>query len=94
MGVINPDEHCFLYSPCDVLGLPTHCGKAAQFDGMTYGVGMVINEGGGPKMFLVSIPKGPTSFPNVLPSGPKMVTLVSVDNTSFVGDVILVPGGY
>ena len=43
-------------------------------------------------MFLVAVPKGPTSFTNVLHSASQMVILISVNNTSFVGDVILVLG--
>ena len=94
LGVINPDERCFLYSPSDALGLPTHYGETVQSDEVTCSVAMVINWEGGPKMFLLSVPKGPTSFTDVLHHASWIVTLISVDNTSFVGDVILVLWGY
>ena len=45
-------------------------------------------------MLLVSVPKGPTSLTNILHSASQMVTLISVDNISFVSDVVLVLGGY
>ena len=79
-GVIDFDEHGLLYGPSDALGLPIHYGEAFKFDGMTCGVGMIINGGGGSKMFLVSVPKGPTSFINVVYYASQMVTLVSLDD--------------
>ena len=56
--------------------------KLSSFDGMTSGEGMVIGGGGGPEVF----PQIPTSFTNILHCASWMVTLVSVDDTSFVGD--------
>ena len=53
----------FLYSPGDVPGFNIHYGQTSQFDGMTHGAGMDINGGGGPKMFLVFVPKYPNSSP-------------------------------
>ena len=52
---------------------------------------MVIDGGGGSKVFPVSVPKGLTNFTNV---HPEMVTLVHVDDTSFVGDTAPILGGY
>ena len=43
-------------------------------------------------MFLVSVPKGPMSFTNILHCASQMVTLVSVDDTSFVGDTVPILG--
>ena len=91
-GVFNPGKHFSLYGPGDALRLPTHYVGTVQFDGMTCGVGMVINGGGGPMMFLVSSPNGPTSFADVLHCTSHMVTLKPVDNTSFVIDFILALG--
>ena len=36
------DEHSLLYGPKETLGLPVYNGEIVQFDGMTCGVGMVI----------------------------------------------------
>ena len=58
---------------------------------MTCGVGMVLNGGGGSKMFLVYIPKGPTSLTDVLYCASWMVTLISVDN---MGILVLRIGKY
>ena len=69
-GVINPSEHCFHCGLGDALGLPAHDGEAVQFDGMICGVGMVINGGWGPKMFLVSVPEGSASFTDVFRAAP------------------------
>ena len=93
-GIINPNEHCFLYGSGDALGFPTLYGETAQFDGMTNGGDTVINGRRGPKMFLVSVPKCPTSFTNVLYFASQMVTLISVNNISFVSDAIFVLRGY
>ena len=41
------DKHGLLYGPGDVLGLLIHGAETVQLDGMTCGVGMVINRGGG-----------------------------------------------
>ena len=40
-------------------------------------------------MFLVSVPKCPTCLIDVLHCASQMVTLVSIDNTSFVGPNML-----
>ena len=77
---IDPDEYCFLYDPGDALGLPTPYGETVQLVRMAHGVGMVINVRGDPNMFLVSVPKSPTSTTNVLLCASQMVTLISVDN--------------
>ena len=45
-SVIDYDIHSLLYGPGDALGHPIHYGKTVQLDGMTCGVGMVINRGG------------------------------------------------
>ena len=42
-------------------------------------------------MFLVPVPIGPTCLTNVLKCASQMVTLVPIDNTSFVGDAVLIP---
>ena len=55
--VIASDEHDLLNSPGDALGLPIHCGKTVQLDGMTYGVGVVINREGRCKCSLDLSPK-------------------------------------
>ena len=44
--VIDCEESGLLYVSGDALGLPIHYGKTVQLDGMTCGVGMVINRGG------------------------------------------------
>ena len=44
-------------------------------------------------MFLVSVPKGPNCLTNVLHCASQMVTLVSIDNTYFVGNAIFILGG-
>ena len=46
------------------------------------------------KMFLVTVPKGPTSFTDVLHFASWMVTLVSVDDTTFVCDAFSILGGH
>ena len=59
---MNIASFMVLVMPWD--SLPTM--EKLQFDGMTHDVGMVINGGGVPKMFLVSVPKGPSSLIDVL----------------------------
>ena len=45
--VFDSDKHGLPYGPDDALGLPIHNGETPQLVGMTCGVGMVINRGGG-----------------------------------------------
>ena len=49
------DGHGLLYGPGGALGLPIHCGKTVQLDGVTSGIGMVVNKGGSSQMFFVSV---------------------------------------
>ena len=49
-GVIDSDVHGLHYGPSNALGLPIHYGKIVKLNGMTCGVAMVIDWGGGPDM--------------------------------------------
>ena len=50
--ITNPYVHSLLDSAGKVMGLPTHNGEILQFGVMTCGVGMVINGGRCPEMFI------------------------------------------
>ena len=54
---IDSDEHGFLYGPGDALAHPIHYGEAVKFDGMTCGVGMVIDQEWALKCSLFLSPK-------------------------------------
>ena len=88
-GVTDSNAHGLLNGPDDALGLPIHYGKVVKLHGMTCGVGMVIDGGGVPEVFPISVPKVPTSFTDIIHCTSQMVTLVSVDDTSFIGDITL-----
>ena len=60
--IIDPYVHGLLDDPYDVVCLSTHNGEGVQPGVMTHGVGMVIDGGRGPKMFLEPFPKGPYTF--------------------------------
>ena len=55
-------------------------------------VGMVINGGRDPKMFLESFPKIPCRVPSVLLTTLQSVTLVPINKSTFLYDGILVLG--
>ena len=93
-GIIDCDEHGLLYGPGDALGLPNDHGEVVKFGGMPCGVCMVIDRGGGPEVFPLCAPKVPTSFTNILYCASWMITLVSVDDTSFVGDTVPILWGH
>ena len=58
---------------------------------MTCSVGMVKDGGGGLEMFFAPVPKIPTSFTYVFHFTSRVVTLISIDDTSFVKNIVPVP---
>ena len=92
--VIACNGHDLPYGPGDALRHCIHYGNTVQLEGITCGVGMVINRGGSSLMFLVSVPKSPTCLTDVIYYASQMVTLESVDKTSFVGDAALILGSH
>ena len=65
-GLFDPEVHGFLGGSCDVVFLPINNGEVVQPDVMTCDVGMVIDRGRGPEMFLEPFLKGPCRFLYVL----------------------------
>ena len=61
---------------------------------MTYDVGMVTDGAGDPKVFPESSLKGLCRFPYVLLITIQFVTLVSVDYSNFLCDIVSVLGGH
>ena len=57
-------------------------------DVMHYGVGMVIDRGRGPKMFLEPFPKGHCRFSYTLLITIQSLVLVSGDYSAFLSDVV------
>ena len=92
--IIDPDIHGLLDGPCDVVRLPNHNGEVVCHGMMTCGVGMFINRGRIPEVFLHPFPKGSGRLPSVL-----LITLVPVKpipvyHSTFLCDVILVLWGH
>ena len=73
----------------NALGFPVHYREIVQFYGMTHGVVVVTDGGGGSWMFLGPISKGPSSFTNVFFCTFQMVTLIPVYYPTFADNVIL-----
>ena len=79
-----------LVMPCDSLFIMEKFSSLVKcsvvLNGQRWGIG--------PKMLLVSVPKNSTSLPYVFHGTPWMVTSVSIDDSSFVTNFVLVFGSY
>ena len=86
--------HTLLDGPCDVTRLPAHNGDVLYPGMMTCGVGMVINGGMSPEMFIKPFLNSPCRHPYVLLITPQPVTPLPVYYSTFLCDVALVLWGY
>ena len=91
--IIDPDVHDLLHGPCDVANFPTHYRVVVHTDVMMTDVGMVIDGGRGPKVFLEAFLRGSCRFPCVLLITIQIVTFMPVDYPFFLCDVIPSLGG-
>ena len=80
--VIVSDEHVLLYDHDDTMGLPVHEGEIVQLDGMTLGVGMVI-EGEGALICSLYLSQRSYLFHQCIHCISKVMRLISVYNPSF-----------
>ena len=92
--IINPDVHGLLCSCCDVAHLPTHYGEVVDTDVMTSDFGIVIDGGRSIMVFHKPFLKGPCRFLCVLLIIIKFVTLIFVDYSTFLCDVVPILGDY
>ena len=44
--------HGLFYSSCDAMGFPAHNREAVYIDGVSCGLAVLVDKGGGPKMLL------------------------------------------
>ena len=57
--IIDPDKYGLLDGPFNVVRVPTHNGEVIHPGMMICSVGIVIDGGGSPEMFLKTFPKSP-----------------------------------
>ena len=91
--IIDPDVNGLLDDPCNMLRLITHYEEVVHTDVMNCGVCMVKDGGMGPKMFPEHLSNGSHRCPYVYPITFQYATLVPVDYSNFLHDVVHVIGG-
>ena len=82
--VIHPNVHGLLDVPGHALSLPVHYGDAIWADWVSCGSVVKVDGWWCCKMFLVSVPNGPTRFPYVFLYAVYLWALLFVDNPTFL----------
>ena len=88
--IINPYEQCLFYPSVEVLVFPLHYVEIFNGDTVTSGVKMVIYRGVCLETFLEPLSKCSWGLSSILFIALHPVTLVSVDDSTFLLDAILV----
>ena len=84
--IIDPDEHCLLDSPSDVVCLPVPYREIVHTDTIPRGVTIVTDGERSPEMFFQPFPQNPYKLPCVFPFTIYLVTLLPVDYPTFLSD--------
>ena len=90
--IFDSDIYGLLDGPCDVVHLPTHYGKVIYTGVMTCVVSMIVDGGRDPKMFPLHLPTGPCRLTYVFLTTVYSVTLVPIDYSASLCDIVPVLG--
>ena len=73
---------------------PAYIGKAANMDGMSFRLDVLVNWGGGPKVFPWPVPKGLSQFPDVFLLTTSLDAFKPAYNPTLLGPSVLVLWGH